>query len=104
MSSNEDTTRELTIYNNILLFFNNQQRLEKVSLDDKDLKILNLLAKNGRLSYRSIGLAIGLTTKSVKSRVDRMLAAKVIDRFLTRLNPSVIGYKKPVLWPSEKMN
>jgi Lrp/AsnC family leucine-responsive transcriptional regulator len=94
LSSNEDTMRELTIYNNILLFFNSQQRLEKVSLDGTDLKILNLLAKNGRLSYRSIGLAIGLTTKSVKSRVDRMLAAKVIDRFLTRLNPSVIGYKE----------
>jgi DNA-binding Lrp family transcriptional regulator len=68
--------------------------LQKLSLDGIDLKILNLLAKNGRLSYRSIGLTIGLTTKSVKSRVDRMLAAKVIERFLARVNPSVIGYKR----------
>lgn len=68
--------------------------LQKFSLDGTDLKILNLLAKDGRLSYRSIGLTIGLTTKSVKSRVDRMLAAKVIDRFLARVNPSVIGYKQ----------
>ena len=50
-----------------------RQRLQKYSLDGADLKILNLLASNGRLSYRSIGLAVGLTTKSVKSRVDRML-------------------------------
>jgi DNA-binding Lrp family transcriptional regulator len=68
--------------------------LQKFSLDDIDLKILNLLAKNGRLSYRNIGLTIGLTTKSVKSRVDRMLEAKVIDRFLARVNPSIIGYKR----------
>lgn len=68
--------------------------MQKFSLDGTDLKILNLLAKDGRLSYRSIGLTIGLTTKSVKSRVDRMLAAKVIERFLARVNPSVIGYKQ----------
>ena len=85
----------IIIYNTIILLFDNsQQRLQKYSLDGTDLKILNLLAKNSRLSYRSIGLTIGLTTKSVKSRVDRMLAAKVIDRFLTRVNPSIIGYKR----------
>ena len=78
----------------ILLFENSQQRLQKFSLDGTDLKILNLLAKDGRLSYRSIGLTIGLTTKSIKSRVDRMLAAKVIERFLARVNPSVVGYKQ----------
>jgi len=74
----------------ILLFENSQQSLQKYSLDGTDLKILTLLAANGRLSYRSIGL----TTKSVKSRVDRMLVARVIDRFLTRVNPSVIGYNR----------
>ena len=78
----------------ILLFENSQQSLQKYSLDGTDLKILTLLAANGRLSYRSIGLTIGLTTKSVKSTVDRMLVARVIDRFLTRVNPSVIGYNR----------
>jgi DNA-binding Lrp family transcriptional regulator len=68
--------------------------LQNVILDGTDLKILNLLARNGRLSYRSIGHTVGLTTKSVKSRVDRMLAGKVIERFLARVNISVIGYKK----------
>lgn len=81
----------MLIYNAIILLFeNSQQSLQKYSLDGTDLKILTLLAANGRLSYRSIGL----TTKSVKSRVDRMLVARVIDRFLTRVNPSVIGYNR----------
>src|ERR671915_1672064 len=85
----------IIIYNAIILLIDNiQQRLQKYSLDSTDLKILKLLAANGRLSYRSIGLTIGLTTKSVKTRVDRMLAAKVIERFLARVNPSVIGYKR----------
>jgi len=85
----------LTIYKTSLLFdTGSPQRLQKLSLDSTDLRILNLLAKNGRLSYRNIGLMIGLTTKSVKSRVDRMLTAKVIDRFLAKVNPSVMGYKR----------
>jgi Lrp/AsnC family leucine-responsive transcriptional regulator len=73
-------------------------------LDSRDLKILNLLAKNGRLSYRSIGHAIGMTTKSVKSRVDRMLAAKVIERFIAKVNPSVVGYNRTYALALRKNN
>jgi DNA-binding Lrp family transcriptional regulator len=93
-SPKEDAREKLTIYKTILISDSSQRRLQKVSLDSTDLKILNLLAKNGRLSYRSIGLTIGMTTKSIKSRVDRMLAAKVIERFLAKVNPSVLGYKR----------
>jgi DNA-binding Lrp family transcriptional regulator len=93
-SPKEDARRKLTIYKTILFNDSSQRRLQKVSLDSTDLKILTLLAKNGRLSYRSIGLTIGMTTKSIKSRVDRMLAAKVIERFLAKVNPSVLGYKR----------
>jgi DNA-binding Lrp family transcriptional regulator len=64
------------------------------NLDNTDLRILNMLAKNGRLSYRSIGVTIGLTTKSVKARVDKMLSSKIIDRFLTMINPSIFGYSR----------
>lgn len=51
-----------------------------------------MLARNGRFSFRSISVAIGLTTKSVKSRVDKMLSYGVIDRFITVINPSIFGY------------
>jgi len=61
--------------------------LEKADLDDIGLKFLNVLARIGRISYRSISLNIGLTTKIVKSRVDRMLEAKVIEKFLVKINP-----------------
>jgi DNA-binding Lrp family transcriptional regulator len=57
------------------------------------LKILNLLARNGRLSYRNIAHSFGLTTKSVKAGVDKMISEKVIERFIVMVNPSIIGYK-----------
>jgi DNA-binding Lrp family transcriptional regulator len=84
----------LIVYKTTLFLENTQENLQKSSIDHIDSKILNLLARNGRPSDKSIGITIGLTTKSVKSRVDRMLAAKIIEKFLTRLNPSVIGYKE----------
>lgn len=64
------------------------------NLDNTDLRILNMLAKNGRLSYRSIGIVIGLTNKSVKARVDKMLSSRIIDKFLTIINPSIFGYSR----------
>jgi DNA-binding Lrp family transcriptional regulator len=76
------------------IFEDNPETLRRANLDSIDLKILNMLARNGRLSYRSIGVAISLTTKSVKSRVDKMLSSGVIDKFLAVVNPSIIGYKE----------
>ncbi|MGH9965261.1 MAG: AsnC family transcriptional regulator [Nitrososphaeraceae archaeon] len=67
--------------------------MQTLILDNNDLKILNLLARNGRLSYRNISSTIGLTTKSVKSRVDKMISKKVIERFIAQINPSILGYK-----------
>jgi DNA-binding Lrp family transcriptional regulator len=62
-------------------------------LDEVDLTILNLLARDGRLSYSKIANTIGLTTKSVKTRVDKMVKEKVISRFIVLVDPSILGYK-----------
>lgn len=67
--------------------------MQTLILDNKDLKILNLLARNGRLSYRNVARTVGMTTKSVKSRVDKMISEKVIERFIVLINPSILGYK-----------
>jgi DNA-binding Lrp family transcriptional regulator len=66
--------------------------LPRLILDDIDLKILNSLGRNGRLSYRNIAYGIGLTTKSVKVRVDKMISGNVIERFIALVNPSILGY------------
>jgi DNA-binding Lrp family transcriptional regulator len=66
--------------------------MPRLILDEIDLKILNLLGRNGRLPYRNIAHTIGLTTKSVKARVDKMISGNVIERFITLVNPSILSY------------
>ncbi|HYO06180.1 MAG TPA: AsnC family protein [Phototrophicaceae bacterium] len=42
-------------------------------LDKADLTILSALARNCRSSYSGIGSDVGLTSKSVKTRVKKMI-------------------------------
>ena len=67
------------------------------TLDELDVKILHYLSRNCRVSYSSLGSEIGLTAKSVKARVKKMQSSGVIDSFLVRVNPLVLGYSKSCL-------
>ena len=62
-------------------------------LDKNDLTILPTLAKDCRTSYSSIGSQIGLTSKSVKARVKKMVRSGVIEKFVVRVNPAAFGYR-----------
>jgi len=73
-----------------------------LTLDALDLRILNLLGINSRLSYRNIAKSIGLTTKSAKERVDRMISSGVINRFIVLVDPSILGYNSIVSFALKK--
>lgn len=62
-------------------------------LDKNDLTILPTLAMDCRTSYSSIGSQIGLTSKSVKARVKKMVRSGVIEKFVVRVNPAAFGYR-----------
>ena len=62
-------------------------------LDKNDLTILPTLARDCRTSYSSIGSQIGLTAKSVKARVKKMVGSGVIEKFVVRVNPAAFGYR-----------
>ena len=47
-------------------------------IDAKDLKIISLLSKDGRMSLAEIGQKIGLSSVAVKHRVDKLLKEKII--------------------------
>ncbi|MGN6823008.1 MAG: winged helix-turn-helix transcriptional regulator [Candidatus Nitrosocosmicus sp.] len=64
------------------------------SLDKVDLKIIYLFSNNSRMSFRSMSSDIGLTSKSIKARVEKMISQKVIRSFFLIVNPSVFGYNK----------
>ena len=57
---------------------NNLLELQALILDNNDLKILNLPGINGRISY-----------KNIMTRVDKMFSAKVIERFIVLIIPSI---------------
>ncbi|MGH9927558.1 MAG: Lrp/AsnC family transcriptional regulator, partial [Nitrososphaeraceae archaeon] len=46
-----------------------------------------------RTAYSSIGSQIGLTSKSVKARVKKMVRSGVIEKFVVRVNPAAFGYR-----------
>src|SRR5215211_1865192 len=62
-------------------------------LDKNDLTILPNLARDCRTSYCIIGSQIGLTSKSVKARVKKMVRSGVIEKFVVRVNPASFGYR-----------
>ena len=41
----------------------------------------------------SIGSAVGMTSKSVKARVDTMISTGVIEKFVVKVNPVSLGYR-----------
>jgi DNA-binding Lrp family transcriptional regulator len=66
---------------------------KRMILDKNDLTILPTLARDCRTAYSSIGSQIGLTSKSVKARVKKMVRNGVIDKFIVRVNPAAFGYR-----------
>jgi len=66
-------------------------------LDKNDLTILPTLARDSRTPYSSIGLQIGLTPKSVKARVKRMVRSGVIEKFVVRVNSAAFGYRTAII-------
>jgi Lrp/AsnC family leucine-responsive transcriptional regulator len=62
-----------------------------MELDDIDIKILQLLQADGRLSHAAIGKDVGLTGPSVYARVQRLEQAGVIRGYTAALDPHKIG-------------
>jgi DNA-binding Lrp family transcriptional regulator len=70
---------------------------KRMILDKNDLTILPTLARDCRTSYGSIGSQIGLTTKSVKARVKKMVRNGVIEKFVVKVNPVAFGYRTALI-------
>ena len=60
-------------------------------LDDIDLKILNLLLADGRMSHTAIGKEIDLSGPSVYARVQRLEREGIIKGYTALLAPEKVG-------------
>ncbi len=63
-----------------------------VDLDEKDLKIIEMLQKNSRASYSEIAKAIGISDVATIKRVKRLERIGVIKRYTILVDPKKMGY------------
>jgi Lrp/AsnC family leucine-responsive transcriptional regulator len=62
-----------------------------VALDPIDNEILRLLREDGRLSWRDLGAAVGLSANAAADRVRRLRQAGVITGFVALIDPAAGG-------------
>jgi len=62
-----------------------------IQLDDIDLKILDILQKNGRVKRNELAQMIGLSVPSVSERMKRLEEAGVIKGYTALLNSKMLG-------------
>lgn len=67
---------------------------QKEKLDIKDIKILNVLSENGRYPCSTIAKKVKLSREVTAYRLNRLLDKKVINGFITIVNPNALGYIK----------
>lgn len=60
-------------------------------MDQLDLKLLQELTEDGRISYAELGRKYGLTRVSIKERIDRLRQEGVIEAFTVTINPEATG-------------
>ncbi len=61
-------------------------------IDTTDLRIINILQKNGKTSTREIGAEVGLTAPAVSERISRLKDQKVIRGIHADIDESKLGY------------
>jgi Lrp/AsnC family leucine-responsive transcriptional regulator len=62
-----------------------------VAIDNIDLRILDMLQRNGKLSQAKIAGAVGLTTPSVNERIKKMERHGMIKGFVALLDHEKMG-------------
>ena len=61
-------------------------------MDGKDMKILNILMKDGRKPYTEIAKELGTSESSIRKRVRKMEEEGIIKGYKVEVEPSKIGY------------
>lgn len=64
-----------------------------MKIDDLDLKILNFLSDNGRISYVDLAKELGLSRVAIRERINQLTKHDVIEKFSVVINSEKIGKK-----------
>ena len=63
-------------------------------MDNLDLHIIRLLARDSRTPYKNIASTVGITPSAAKKRIIKMISNGAIQRFIVLINPIIFGYEK----------
>ena len=63
-------------------------------MDNIDLQIIKILARDSRTSYSNIASAVGISTNATKVRINKMISCRLIQKFGLLINPIIFGYEK----------
>jgi Lrp/AsnC family leucine-responsive transcriptional regulator len=66
-------------------------RYENGALDGIDVRILDALVADARVSLADLARAVGLSSPSVSERMKRLEEAGVIEGYTVRINPQALG-------------
>ena len=66
-------------------------RYENGDLDATDVRILNALVDDARISIADLARSVGLSPPSVSERIKRLEEAGVIERYTLTINPKALG-------------
>lgn len=78
--------------------------MQSKDLDDFDLKILNLIQSNSKISQEDIGKYVNLSTAAVNRRLKRLHDLGVIESYITKLNPNFFSYTITIITTVKVIN
>lgn len=61
-------------------------------IDPQDLKIVELLEKNARMSYAEIGRLLNLSPSTIRERIQKLEDREVIKKYTIEVDHSQLGY------------
>ncbi|MFD1017583.1 Lrp/AsnC family transcriptional regulator [Thalassobacillus hwangdonensis] len=67
------------------------ERKDRAKIDDTDKRIIELLVEDGRMSYADISKELDLSRVAVRSRVNQLMEAGVIEKFSCIVNSEKVG-------------
>ena len=73
--------------------FEKERILDSITLDKKDMMILNILQDNYKISYKEISDKINLAASTIHNRVQNLINKGVIKKIDTIIDPLKVGYK-----------
>ena len=65
----------------------------KTRIDATDVRIVEELRKNARITMKELGARVFLTGQAVRNRVERLEDMGILQRYTINVNCPVFGYK-----------